>query len=51
MTKAMEIKRLQEIESRMFYELETAPFVDVKKQHKYERVNVLLHKMIDKYGF
>lgn len=51
MTKQMQIKRLQEIECRIFYELEAAAFVDVKKQRKYERVNALLHKMIDKYGF
>lgn len=49
MTKAEQIKRLQGIECRLYYELENAPFVDVKKQLKYERVNTLLKKMVDKY--
>lgn len=50
MTKAEKINWLQGIECRLFYELEDKKFVDVKKQIKYERVNALLVKMIDKYG-
>jgi hypothetical protein len=43
MKKAEQIKWLQEIECRLYYELEKE--TDFKKQNKYERVKSLLEKI------
>ncbi len=47
MKKAEQIKWLQSVECRLYYELEQE--INVKKQSKYERVRSLLERMIDKY--
>jgi len=49
MTKAEQIKWLQGIECRLYYELDGQHLVDVDKKNKYNRVNALLVKMINKY--
>lgn len=46
MTKAEKIKWLQNVECRLYYELEQETVVDVKKQNKYQRVRALLESMI-----
>lgn len=51
MTKAEQIKWLQGVECRLYYELDREfPVIDTKKAMKHKRVCALLEKMVNKYG-